>query len=47
MAQSEFSPARRVLMSFGWKKVVLAAVATLTLGSVAQASELKLQLIAD
>jgi hypothetical protein len=34
-------------MGFGWKKVVLAAVATLTLGSVAQASELSLQRIAD
>jgi hypothetical protein len=34
-------------MSFGWKRVVLAAVATLTLGSVAQATELSLQRIAD
>jgi hypothetical protein len=34
-------------MSFGWKRVVLAAVATLTLGGVAQASELSLQRIAD
>ena len=34
-------------MSFGWKRVVLAAVAALTLGSVAQASELSLQRIAD
>jgi hypothetical protein len=34
-------------MSFGWKKVVLAAVATLTLGGVAQASETSLQRIAD
>jgi hypothetical protein len=34
-------------MSFGWKKVVLAAVTTLALGSVAQASETSLQRIAD
>jgi hypothetical protein len=34
-------------MSFGWKRVVLAAVATLALGGVAQASELSLQRIAD
>jgi len=34
-------------MSFGWKRVVLAAVATLTLGSVTQASELRLQRVAD
>ena len=34
-------------MSFGWKRVVLASVATLTLGSVAQASELSLKRIAD
>jgi hypothetical protein len=34
-------------MSFGWKKVVLAAAATLTLGSVAQASEESLRRIAD
>ncbi len=34
-------------MSFGLKAVVLAAVATLTLGSVTQASELSLQRIAD
>ncbi len=34
-------------MSFGWKRVLLAAVATLTLGGVAQASELSLQRIAD
>jgi hypothetical protein len=34
-------------MSFGWKRVVLAAVATLTLGSVSQASEVSLQRIAD
>jgi hypothetical protein len=34
-------------MSFGWKKVVLAAVATLPLSSVVQASELSLQRIAD
>jgi hypothetical protein len=34
-------------MSFGWKKVMLAAVATLTLGSAAQASGLSLQRIAD
>ena len=34
-------------MSFGWKRVVLAAVATLTLGGVAQASESSLQRIAD
>jgi hypothetical protein len=47
VAQSEFSLVRRVLMSFCWKKVVLAAVATLALGGVAQASELSLQRIAD
>src|SRR5215216_4026943 len=46
-AQSEFSPVRSVPMSFGWKKVMLAAVATLTLGTVAQASGLSLQRIAD
>jgi hypothetical protein len=34
-------------MSFVWKRVVLAAVVTLTLGGVAQASELSLQRIAD
>jgi hypothetical protein len=34
-------------MSFGWKRVVLTAVATVTLGSVTQASELSLQRIAD
>jgi len=34
-------------MSFGWRKVVLAAVASLTLGGVVQASELGLQRIAD
>jgi hypothetical protein len=34
-------------MSIGWKRVVLAAVATLTLGRVTQASELSLQRIAD
>ena len=47
VTQSEFSPVWEVLMSFGWKRVVLAAVATLTLGGVAQASELSLQPIAD
>ena len=47
VTQSEFSPVREVLMSFGWKRVVLASVATLTLGSVAQASELSLKRIAD
>ena len=47
VTQSEFSPVREVLMSFGWKRVVLAMVATLTLGSVAQASELSLKRIAD
>ena len=34
-------------MGFGWRRVVLAAVAALTLGSVAQASELSLQRVAD
>src|SRR3712207_2096379 len=34
-------------MSFDQKRVVLAAVATLTLGSVVQASELSLRRIAD
>lgn len=34
-------------MSFGWKRVVLATVATLMLGSVAEASELSLKRIAD
>lgn len=34
-------------MSFGWNKAVLAAVATLTLGGVVQASESSLQRIAD
>jgi hypothetical protein len=47
VAQHEFSPVRRFPMSFGWRKVVLAAVATLTLGGVVQASELGLQRIAD
>ena len=32
-------------MSFGWKRVVLASVATLTLGGVAQASELSLNVL--
>jgi hypothetical protein len=40
MTQYEFSHVRRVLMSFGLKAVVLGAVAALTLGGAAQASEI-------
>src|SRR3712207_6030360 len=47
VTQSELSPVWEVLMSLGWKRVALATVATLTLGGVAQASELTLKRIAD